>query len=99
MSVVKRVGSNPHCSSGNRPLASQESFKSPGSPSKKRLTHVGYEERDAAVVSALHVENSNDRVVPLLWDFSLAPDENGKSAKLQEDGPALLNSDFQQFHG
>ena len=60
---------------------------------------MGYEERDAAVVSALHVENSNDRVVPLLWDFSLAPEESDKSAALQEDGPVLLNSDFQQFHG
>ena len=58
---------------------------------------MGYEERDAAVVSALHVENSNNRVVPLLWDFSLASDESDKSAELQEDGSVLLNSDFQQF--
>ena len=58
---------------------------------------MGYEEQDATVVSALHIENSNDRVVPLLWDFSLASDESDKSAELQEDGPVLLNSDFQQF--
>ena len=59
-------------------------------------------ERDAAVVSALRlvtlfVEYCNDRVFPLLWDFPLAPDEGGESVELQQDGPILLESEFQQF--
>ena len=61
-------------------------------------------ERDAAVVSALRlvtlfVEYCNDRVFPLLWDFPLAPDEGGESVELQQDGPILLESEFQQFRG
>ena len=49
-------------------------------------------ERDASVVSALRVVvvfveyGSNDRVLPLLWDCSLAPDEGDDSAGLQEHG-------------
>ena len=63
-------------------------------------------ERDAAVVSTLRLaipllEYCNDRVFPLLllWDFPLAPDEGGESVELQQDGPDLLMSEFQQFHG
>ena len=61
-------------------------------------------ERDAAVVSALRlvtlfVEYCNDRVFLLLWDFPLAPDEGGESVELQQDGPILLESEFQQFRG
>ena len=51
-------------------------------------------ERDAAVVSALRliallVEYGIDHVFPLLWDFSLGPDEGGESAELRQDGPAF----------
>ena len=35
----------------------------------------------------------------LLWDFPLAPDKRGKLVELQQDGPALLKSEFQQLHG
>ena len=57
-------------------------------------------ERNAAVVSALRlvtllVEYCNDRIFPLLWDFPLAPDEDGKPMELPQDGPVLLKSEFQ----
>ena len=45
------------------------------------------------------MEYGNDRIFPLLWDFPLAPDEDGKSMELQQDGPVLLKSEFQQFRG
>ena len=45
------------------------------------------------------MEYCNDRVFPLLWDFPLAPDEGGESVELQQDGPILLKSEFQQFRG
>ena len=47
----------------------------------------------------LLAEYGNDRVFPLLWDFPLAPDEGGKPAELQQDGPVLLKSEFQQLRG
>ena len=43
------------------------------------------------------MECGNDRVFPLLWDFPLAPDEGGESVELQQDGPVLFKSEFQQF--
>ena len=60
-----------------------------------------WHERDAAVVSVLHLvalimEYSNNHVFPLLWDFHLAPGEGGKSLELQQDGPVLFKSEFQQ---
>ena len=36
------------------------------------------------------MEYGNDRIFPLLWDFPLAPDEDGKSMELQQDGSVLL---------
>ena len=45
------------------------------------------------------MEYCNDRIFPLLWDFSLAPDEDGKLMELPQDGPVLLKSEFQQFCG
>ena len=48
---------------------------------------------------ALFVEYGNDHVFPLLWNFPLKPDEGGKPMKLQQDGPVLLKSEFQQFRG
>ena len=48
---------------------------------------------------ALLVEYGKRRLFPLLRDFPLAPDEGDGSVKLQQDGPVLLKSEFQQFHG
>ena len=48
---------------------------------------------------ALLVEYGYDLVVRLLWYFPLAPDEGGESVDLQQDGPFLLKSEFQQFRG
>ena len=66
MSVVERSGRNPHCCSGNSPLASQYVIdKSPGNHFNEHLTRV-WHGRDAAVVSAFgfvaHVahEETND---------------------------------------
>ena len=62
-------------------------------------------ERNAAVVSALRliallVEYCSDCIFPLLlWDFPLAPDEEGKPMELPQDGPVLLKYQFQQFCG
>ena len=35
----------------------------------------------------------------LLLGFPLAPEEGGKPVELQQDGPVLLKSEFQQFRG
>ena len=45
------------------------------------------------------MESGNDRVFPLLRDFPFAPDEGGKSVELQQNGPVILKSEFQQFRG
>ena len=45
------------------------------------------------------MEYGSDRTFPLLWDFPLAPDEGGKPMELQQDGPVLVKSEFQQFRG
>ena len=47
----------------------------------------------------LLVEYGNDHVFLLLWDLPLTPDEGGESVELQQDGPVLLKSEFQQFRG
>ena len=67
-------------------------MKSPGNHFKEHLIRARHD-RDAAVVSALRlvallVEYGNNGVFPLLGGFSLVP-----------DGPFLLYSEFQQFHG
>ena len=77
--------------------------KSPGNHFKEHITRV-WHERDAAIFSALRlvallVVYSNDRVCPLLWSLSLAPDEGGNAVVLKSDGPVWLRSEFQQSHG
>ena len=103
MYVVEQSGPNSHCSSSKSPFASQSSLCFLATTFLENLTRVRHE-RDAVVVSALSlvallVEYVNDRVLALLRNFSLAPDESGKSVELQQDGPILPKFTFQQFHG
>ena len=44
-------------------------------------------------------EYGNDCIFPLPWDFPLALNGDGKSMELQQDGPVLSKSEFQQFRG
>ena len=45
------------------------------------------------------MEHCSDRIFAMLWDFPLAPDEDGEPMELPQDGPVLLKSEFQQFYG